>query len=335
MEEEKKQFATKEQSWQRKTEDWRIAEAERRIEIDESKQGNLAEIQRKEKQINQQRNLLRQRELEILELKQQSQGFQHQLDNATQELRQIVSLREALNKALGNVRIKDEEIINLRVKLQNLESHITQNQAGSSPAQKFEFSVTNPFSPNYKPRMPAPVFNGSPIMAQPAKSSVATAQPGVGGYVEAISSITEEEEPMREPRKQVEQSAPRLCPLRDRPTANFSAGNKLVSIVKYGIRCWQEDECSLIEHLGAVALGLDVAREAGVTEKTLLMSLVFESLPQKHSWAREFIDPNKEPEDAMVELVEVLVGDTSQLLSNFMKVQKKREEPLLQYFCKL
>ena len=334
FEEERTQFAVKEQLWQRKTEDWRIAEAERRLAIGESEQRSLAEIQRKDEQISQQSNLLRQRELEILELKQQSQGYQNQIDNAAQELRQMMSLREALNNALGNVRIKDEEIINLRVKLQSLESQLIQSQAGSSPAQKMEFSVTNPFSPNYKPKLPVPNL-GSPILAQQALSRKAAAQPSVGGYIEDISSITDEGEMMGEPRKRAHPSAPRLCPVDNRPTATVSAGNKLVSIAKYGIRCWQEDECSLIEHLGAVALGLDVAREAGVTEKTLLMSLVFQSLPQKHSWAREFIDPSKEPEDAMVELVEVLVGDTSQLLSDFMKVQKKREEPLLQYFCKL
>ena len=127
FEEERKQFAAKEQLWQRKTEDWRIAVAERRLAIDESEQRSLAEIQRKDEQINQQRNILRQRELEILKLKQQSQGYQIQIDNAAQELRQMMSLREALNNALGNVRIKDEEIINLRVKLQSLESQLMQS----------------------------------------------------------------------------------------------------------------------------------------------------------------------------------------------------------------
>ena len=39
----------------------------------------------------------------------------------------MMSLREALNNALGNVRIKDEEIINLRVKLQSLESQLMQS----------------------------------------------------------------------------------------------------------------------------------------------------------------------------------------------------------------
>ena len=126
--------------------------------------------------------------------------------------------------------------------------------------------MTNPFSPNYKPKLPVPNL-GSPILAQPALSRKAAAQPSVGGYIEAISSTTEEEVGMREPRKRAHPSAPRLCPVDSRS----AAGNKLVSIAKYGIRCWQEDECSLIEHLGAVALGLDVAREAGVTEKTLLM----------------------------------------------------------------
>ena len=67
----------------------------------------------------------------------------------------------------------------------------------------------------------------------------------------------------------------------------------------------------MIEHLGAVTVGLDVAREAGVTSKASLISLVFQSLPQKHSWAREFINPQKEPEEAMIELIEVLFGDTS------------------------
>ena len=114
-----------------------------------------------------------------------------------------------------------------------------------------------------------------------------------------------------------------------------AASVKPGSISKYGIPVWSESETTLIEHLAIVNTGLALAKVHGVTEKTALMSLVFQSLPQKYNWAREFLDADKEVDEAMVYLIELLVGDTSQLLSDFMKVQRRRDEQLLQYFTKI
>ena len=303
--------------------------------IMEEEQKTSVEIQKRDEKLGQQSTLLQKREVEILELKQMVLEDRSELTRVKLELNQISELRTALNTALEESRVRAKDLLEAKKELLGAKEHIQRleieistlkNSAHNAPiGQKLEFADNNPFSPTYKMSVSS--------LPKPRMRSEG-AQEQVTIMTESSFSETELHQ------KETNQNAPILAPLstdapQEQATKNSSSGNKHVSIAKYGIRCWQEDDCSLIEHLGAVTVGLDVAREAGVTSKASLMSLVFQSLPQKHSWAREFIDPKKEPEEAMTELIEVLLGDTSQLLNDFMKVQKKRDEPLLQYFCKL
>ena len=302
--------------------------------IAEEEQKMSVELQKRDERLGQQSTLLQQREVEILEFKQMVMNDRSELTRVKLELSQMSELRKALNEALEESRGMTKELLEAKKELLGAKEHIQRleteistlkNSVHDTPiGQKLEFADNNPFSPNFKMSVSA--------LPKPCMQSEG-AQEQVTMMTESSFSETE----LRQ--KETNQGAPILAPITsDAPgqqTSNSSYGNKHVSIAKYGIRCWQEDDCSLIEHLGAVSVGLDVAREAGGTSKASLISLVFQSLPQKHSWAREFIDPKKEPEEAMTELIEVLLGDTSQLLNDFMKVQKKRDEPLLQYFCKL
>ena len=240
--------------------------------------------------------------LSNLSQKQQFEVVKNQLENEiSTNVGEVTDLRRQILDSKTLEQQKSDLIVSLQLELAGIKS---------------EFHETNPFSPRYK--------SPNQQLPKPKTGTVVGIQDD-----DTVSMVHEAEEhaPLNEPATD-DQGKPMVA-------AAIANVVKPVSISKYGIRIWNENETTLIEHFAMVMVGLEVAKDSGVTSEKSLLSLLFQSLPQKYAYAREYVSEKKNLSLVMSELVEILVGDRNRLLADFMKIQRLRNEPLLQYFTKL
>lgn len=109
---------------------------------------------------------------------------------------------------------------------------------------------------------------------------------------------------------------------------------KPATISKFGITKWNESETSLLDHLASVHIGLEIAKESGYDSLMVVTSLIFQSLPSRCQWTRSYVSGCTTADQIIRRLVELLEGGRELQLSSFMKCQRKRGEPLLEYFTR-
>ena len=123
---------------------------------------------------------------------------------------------------------------------------------------------------------------------------------------------------------------PRINPINDKGQSQV----KPATIGKFGIKVWNEDS-SLLDHMAQVAIGLEVASESGHTALSVQKSLIFQSLPAKCQWTRSYVASETTVEGIIRRIVTLLEGGRELQLHHFMKIQRKRNEPLLEFFTKI
>ena len=259
------------------------------------------------------------------ELDNQSRKFEEVLkEERTSWQEQVNQLEQVKVDLEGRIRIGGDELVSLQNEIRDLKLADQQknvllvNLQLQLTGTKVELPETNPFSPQYKP----PVrYNTSDQLPKPQVSQS-------HGLIDDDSSSMGHEASVHPAESQAEEVANHMI-------SAAIANVKPVTISKYGIRVWCESQTTLIEHFAMVMVGLDVAKDSGVTSKKSLLSLLFQSLPQKYVYAREYVTESGDITKIMAELVEILVGDRNRLLADFMRIQRARSEPLLQYFTKL
>ena len=109
---------------------------------------------------------------------------------------------------------------------------------------------------------------------------------------------------------------------------------KPATIGKFGIKVWNEEN-SLLDHMAQVAIGLEVASESGHNSLSVQKSLIYQSLPTKCHWTRSYVAEETTVEGIIRKIVTLLEGGRELQLHAFMKIQRKRNEPLLEFFTKI
>ena len=109
---------------------------------------------------------------------------------------------------------------------------------------------------------------------------------------------------------------------------------KPATIGKFGIKVWTEEN-SLLDHMAQVAIGLEVAAESGHTTLSVQTSLIYQSLPARCQWTRSYIKEEKTLQGIIRKIVTLLEGGKELQLHAFMKIQRRRNEPLLEFFTKI
>ena len=261
-----------------------------------------AELKKREEKLQRQEALLKEKDSIVITLRQEVQAQKTELETQQNTPSQVQDLQSKNSVLESKIKLTETELTEALSNVQILEGEVRELKTNINSQQT---SVAAPIT-----KLPAPNLQ--------VKQSVSV--------LENDSSSEDESPGQDDSMRSAKRSKSRTV---------IAALGKPVSISKYGIPVWNESETTLLEHLSIVTMGLALAKENEVTSKTVLTSLVLQSLPQKYNWAREFLDTSLEVEKAIVRLVELLVGDKSQLLSDFMKVQRRRDEQLLQYFTKL
>ena len=109
---------------------------------------------------------------------------------------------------------------------------------------------------------------------------------------------------------------------------------KPATIGKFGIKVWSEDNI-LLDHMAQVHIGLEVASESGHGSLSVQKSLIYQSLPAKCHWTRSYVADENTVEGIIRKIVTLLEGGRELQLHAFMKIQRKRSEPLLEFFTKI
>lgn len=105
---------------------------------------------------------------------------------------------------------------------------------------------------------------------------------------------------------------------------------KPATIGKFGIKMWTEEN-SLLDHMAQVAIGLEVAAESGHTSLSVQTSLIY----QRCQWTRSYIKEETTLQGIIRKIVTLLEGGKELQLHAFMKIQRRRNEPLLEFFTKI
>ena len=109
---------------------------------------------------------------------------------------------------------------------------------------------------------------------------------------------------------------------------------KPATIGKFGIKVWTEEN-SLLDHMAQVHIGLEVAAESGHNSLSVQKSLIYQSLPARCHWTRSYVADETTVEGIIRKIVTLLEGGRELQLHAFMKIQRKRNEPLLEFFTKI
>ena len=260
-----------------------------------------AELKRREEKLQRQEALLKEKDSIVITLRQEVQAQKTELETQQNTPSQVQDLQSKNSVLESKIKLTETELTEALGNVQILEGEVRELKTNINSQQT---SVAAPIT-----KLPAPNLQ--------VKQSASVLENG---------SSSEDESPGQDVSMgSVQRSKGRRV---------IAALGKPVLISKYGIPIWNESETTLIEHLSVVTMGLDLAKENEVTE-TGLTSLLFQSLPQKYNWAREYLTADSVIDQKILQLIELLVGDKSQLISDFMKVQRRRDEQLLQYFTKL
>ena len=260
-----------------------------------------AELKKREEKLQRQEALLKEKDSIVITLRQEVQAQKTELETQQNTPSQVQDLQSKNSVLESKIKLTETELTEALSNVQILEGEVRELKTNINSQQT---SVAAPIT-----KLPAPNLQ--------VKQSVSV--------LENDSSSEDESPGQDDSMRSAKRSKGRRV---------IAALGKPVLISKYGIPIWNESETTLIEHLSVVTMGLELAKENQVT-KTGLTSLLFQSLPQKYNWAREYLTADSEIDQRILQLIELLVGDKSQLISDFMKVQRRRDEQLLQYFTKL
>ena len=118
-------------------------------------------------------------------------------------------------------------------------------------------------------------------------------------------------------------------------TAQASAtAIKPATISKFCIKIWNEEN-SLLDHMAQVSVGLEVAAESGHDALSVQKSLIYQSLPTRCHWTRSYVSEETTVEGIIRRIITLLEGGKELQLHAFMKIQRMRNEPLLEFFTKI
>ena len=105
---------------------------------------------------------------------------------------------------------------------------------------------------------------------------------------------------------------------------------------KFGMKTWVELECSFLEHLIRIEMGLSQAEEKGCTLK-VRQNLILMTLPTGYEYVADFITAtDRESMDLFKSrLIELICGTKSDQTSELLKAQRRSDENVLSYFRRL
>ena len=109
---------------------------------------------------------------------------------------------------------------------------------------------------------------------------------------------------------------------------------KPATITKFGIKVWNEEN-SLLDHMAQVSIGLEVAAESGHDALSVQKSLIYQSLPTRCHWTRSYVSEETTVDGIIRRIITLLEGGKELQLHAFMKIQRMRNEPLLEFFTKI
>lgn len=109
---------------------------------------------------------------------------------------------------------------------------------------------------------------------------------------------------------------------------------KPATIGKFGIKIWNEEN-SLLDHMAQVSVGLEVAAESGHDALSVQKSLIYQSLPTRCHWTRSYVSEETTVDGIIRRIITLLEGGKELQLHAFMKIQRMRNEPLLEFFTKI
>ena len=118
------------------------------------------------------------------------------------------------------------------------------------------------------------------------------------------------------------------------PGGAMIATIKPATISKFGIKMWTEEN-SLLDHMAQVSIGLEVAAQSGHNALSVQKSLIFQSLPARCQWTRSYLENETTVDGIIRRIVTLLEGGKELQLHAFMKIQRRRDEPLLEFFTKI
>ena len=105
---------------------------------------------------------------------------------------------------------------------------------------------------------------------------------------------------------------------------------------KFGLKMWNEEECSFLEHLARLDMGLSQAEEKGCSLKTR-QNLVLMTLPTGYEYVNDFlVTSDKTNMDTFkTKLIELICGTNADQTSVLLKASRRPDENILSYFRRL
>ena len=105
---------------------------------------------------------------------------------------------------------------------------------------------------------------------------------------------------------------------------------------KFGMKTWDEDECSILEHLSRLDMGLEQAVQKGCTLQTQ-QNLVLMTLPTSYDWASDFMEAEDRSTMAKfkAKLTELICGTDADQTSALLSAHRRENENILSYFRRL
>ena len=105
---------------------------------------------------------------------------------------------------------------------------------------------------------------------------------------------------------------------------------------KYGMTRWNSTNSTIIQHLTALKIGMDQAREQKVPDPQI-QNLVLLTLPAEYQYVADFItaDDRTTTQKFLAKIVELIDGSKQEQLSSFLRQQRKHREHILSYFSRL
>ena len=105
---------------------------------------------------------------------------------------------------------------------------------------------------------------------------------------------------------------------------------------KFGMKTWDEEDCSFLEHLSRLEMGLAQAELKGCSVKTQ-QNLILMTLPTGYDWAADFME--EEDRETMAKfkakLTELICGTDADQTSALLSAHRKENENILSYFRRL
>ena len=144
------------------------------------------------------------------------------------------------------------------------------------------------------------------------------------------SSDTEDDEMTGIPPKVAKRTISSL----DETTSKESV--KVSTPAKYGMKTWNPVTTTIFQHLSSLKIGLSQAERQKIPMNSR-QNLILLTLPGEYHFVNDFIseEDRVSMEKFTTKIVEIIAGSTQEQLSNFLREQRKPNEPILAYFSRI